>query len=131
MIVSLACQKPIELGYAYEIWTTRLLAQHIKENAEEANHPSVKHIGSGTVSRMLDENDIKPHNINYYLERRDPEFDTKMAQVLYVYQQVEWTLEDGEFQLILRRIRSEEHTSELQSRGHLVCRLLLEKKKNK
>src|SRR5690625_6443022 len=28
-----------------------------------------------------------------------------------------------------RRKRSEEHTSELQSRGHLVCRLLLEKKK--
>src|SRR5207253_4452692 len=28
-----------------------------------------------------------------------------------------------------RRVRSEEHTSELQSRGHLVCRLLLEKKK--
>src|SRR5207253_10434414 len=30
-----------------------------------------------------------------------------------------------------RRFRSEEHTSELQSRGHLVCRLLLEKKKIK
>src|SRR5437870_13379531 len=29
-----------------------------------------------------------------------------------------------------RSKRSEEHTSELQSRGHLVCRLLLEKKKN-
>src|SRR5690625_7713472 len=29
------------------------------------------------------------------------------------------------------KIRSEEHTSELQSRGHLVCRLLLEKKKTK
>src|SRR5690625_5519176 len=29
------------------------------------------------------------------------------------------------------RWRSEEHTSELQSRGHLVCRLLLEKKKTK
>src|SRR5215208_8538016 len=29
------------------------------------------------------------------------------------------------------RGRSEEHTSELQSRGHLVCRLLLEKKKKK
>src|SRR5207253_8143763 len=28
-----------------------------------------------------------------------------------------------------REARSEEHTSELQSRGHLVCRLLLEKKK--
>src|SRR5690625_5483855 len=33
-------------------------------------------------------------------------------------------------QLLERRYqRSEEHTSELQSRGHLVCRLLLEKKK--
>src|SRR5690625_7034777 len=31
--------------------------------------------------------------------------------------------------LLRRLIRSEEHTSELQSRGHLVCRLLLEKKK--
>src|SRR5690625_5511194 len=31
--------------------------------------------------------------------------------------------------LFFRKVRSEEHTSELQSRGHLVCRLLLEKKK--
>src|SRR5690625_6638419 len=30
----------------------------------------------------------------------------------------------------LKKQRSEEHTSELQSRGHLVCRLLLEKKKH-
>src|SRR5690625_6956548 len=36
---------------------------------------------------------------------------------------------EANFQL-LKQIRSEEHTSELQSRGHLVCRLLLEKKKN-
>src|SRR5690625_5387016 len=33
--------------------------------------------------------------------------------------------------LVERKTRSEEHTSELQSRGHLVCRLLLEKKKKK
>src|SRR5438067_8354819 len=32
--------------------------------------------------------------------------------------------------IIFRRLRSEEHTSELQSRFDLVCRLLLEKKKN-
>src|SRR3712207_7100201 len=32
---------------------------------------------------------------------------------------------------VLMDIRSEEHTSELQSRQYLVCRLLLEKKKNK
>src|SRR3712207_7358380 len=32
---------------------------------------------------------------------------------------------------LLRRVRSEEHTSELQSRQYLVCRLLLEKKKHR
>src|SRR5437660_5416827 len=40
-----------------------------------------------------------------------------------------------EFRVVLAEVlapaRSEEHTSELQSRGHLVCRLLLEKKKKK
>src|SRR5947209_15231468 len=33
--------------------------------------------------------------------------------------------------IVLKHLRSEEHTSELQSRQYLVCRLLLEKKKNK
>src|SRR5690625_6440727 len=36
---------------------------------------------------------------------------------------------DEESRLISREVRSEEHTSELQSRGHLVCRLLLEERK--
>src|SRR5215208_7213754 len=36
----------------------------------------------------------------------------------------------GRLSLGRLRDRSEEHTSELQSRGHLVCRLLLEKKKH-
>src|SRR5207253_5757172 len=39
------------------------------------------------------------------------------------------SVEGGHDHLLQKR--SEEHTSELQSRGHLVCRLLLEKKKNK
>src|SRR5690625_6966192 len=40
------------------------------------------------------------------------------------------TNESGEEFYHLASARSEEHTSELQSRGHLVCRLLLEKKNN-
>src|SRR3712207_7536313 len=40
-------------------------------------------------------------------------------------------LVDGaEHRVVRRQLRSEEHTSELQSRQYLVCRLLLEKKKN-
>ena len=34
----------------------------------------------------MNEHDIKPHKIRYYLERRDPEFDRKMQDVLLVYQ---------------------------------------------
>src|SRR3989442_7216444 len=41
------------------------------------------------------------------------------------------SLEVGKPVVILGRVRSEEHTSELQSRPHLVCRLLLEKKTHK
>src|SRR5690625_6595823 len=37
---------------------------------------------------------------------------------------------DKNYERKIAKIRSEEHTSELQSRGHLVCRLLLEKKNN-
>src|SRR5690625_6817007 len=40
---------------------------------------------------------------------------------------IETSFVTGQYQIIFNR--SEEHTSELQSRGHLVCRLLLEKKK--
>src|SRR5690625_5728211 len=35
----------------------------------------------------------------------------------------------NDYHMYERLLRSEEHTSELQSRGHIVCRLLLEKKK--
>src|SRR5688572_32492015 len=41
------------------------------------------------------------------------------------------THQGGGSALGLRRLRSEEHTSELQSQSNLVCRLLLEKKKKK
>lgn len=95
-VVSLACQKPKDLGYSYELWTTRLLAQHIRGNAKSQGHPSVVKIGSGTVSKILSANDIKPHKVTYYLQKRDPEFDRKIVQVLHTYQQVEWIIEDNE-----------------------------------
>src|SRR3712207_7489983 len=41
------------------------------------------------------------------------------------------SLDQVESYLAVRLLRSEEHTSELQSRQYLVCRLLLEKKKHK
>jgi transposase len=88
-VVFLACQKPKDMGYAQELWTTRLLAQHIRKQSTAAGHPSLSKLGRGTVSKILSANQLRPHGIQYYLERRDPEFDDKMVQVLHVYKQVE------------------------------------------
>jgi transposase len=88
-VVSLACLKPKDLGYAQELWTTRLLAQHIRKQCTAAGHPSLSRLGRGTVSKILSANQVRPHRIQYYLERRDPEFDAKMVQVLHVYKEVE------------------------------------------
>jgi len=87
-VVALACQKPKDLGYAEELWTTRHLAEHIRRHCGKAGHPSLAKLGRGTVSKLLAENKLRPHKIKYYLERRDPEFDRKMADVLHVYREV-------------------------------------------
>jgi transposase len=88
-VVSLACQKPKELGYAQELWTTRLLAQHLRTHCQHAGHPGLQRLGRGTVSKILAAHPVRPHKVQYYLERRDPEFDAKMVQVLHVYKRVE------------------------------------------
>src|SRR3712207_7630970 len=54
----------------------------------------------------------------------------KVRRVYHVHEAPGHAFSGGEPPPILRLIRSEEHTSELQSRQYLVCRLLLEKKKN-
>ena len=88
-VVSLACVKPKQLGYPEELWTTRLLARHVREHCEQAGHPSLAQLAGGTVSKILSRAQLRPHKIEYYLEKRDPEFEQKMAQVLVVYKLVE------------------------------------------
>jgi transposase len=87
-LVSLACQKAKDLGYPHELWTTRLLARHVREHAAEAGHPCLQSIVQGTVCKILARHEVKPHKVRYYLERRDEAFDTKMADVLCVYREV-------------------------------------------
>jgi len=88
-VVALACQKRKELGYAQELWTTGLLAQHVRKHCWEVGHASLRHLARGTVSKILRAQPVQPHKIEYYLERRDAAFDLKMKQVLHVYRQVE------------------------------------------
>lgn len=87
-VVALACRKPKDLGYPEELWTTARLAAHIRKHSVSAGHPSLARLGRGTVSKLLAENKLRPHKVTYYLERRDPDFERKMAEVLHVYQEV-------------------------------------------
>ena len=88
-VVDLACRKPKDLGYAHELWTTRLLTRHIREHGPAAGHECLATLAQGTLCKILAAYEIKPHKVRYYLERRDPLFDEKMAEVLCVYREVE------------------------------------------
>ena len=77
-----------EVGYPHELWTTRLLARHVREHAVAAGHPCLASVVQGTVCKILARDDVKPHKVRYYLQRRDPAFETKMAEVLCVYREV-------------------------------------------
>src|SRR6266705_1811121 len=87
-MVHLACTKPKDLGYAAELWTRKALAAHVRQQAPAAGHPSLARAAKSTVQRILDEQQLQPHKVKYYLERRDPEFESKMKEVLMVYQEV-------------------------------------------
>ena len=87
-VVSLACTQPKDHGLAAELWTISALARFVGEHAQSAGFPRLVNAGKSTVWRILNDNDIKPHKIRYYLEKRDPAFDRKMQEVLMVYRDV-------------------------------------------
>ena len=94
-VVHLACTKPSEHGYSAELWTKSQLAKHVRDRAIETGHPSLGKAGKATVQRILKEHDLRPHKVTYYVEKRDPDFEPKMAQVLVVYKEVEQFIESS------------------------------------
>ena len=94
-IINIACQKPIDFGYVAETWTYAKLTSHINKTAEAAGYTRLSTIHKSTVNTILDEADIKPHKITYYCENRDPDFDSKMHNVLLVYKQLEMQFDES------------------------------------
>jgi hypothetical protein len=88
-VVHLACSKPKDLGYAAEVWSRQSLARHVREHAGEAGFPALSHAAKATVHRILAAQPLHPEKVQYYLERRDPDFEAVMRKVLIVYQDVE------------------------------------------
>jgi transposase len=88
-VLDLACRKAKDLGYPHEVWTTRLLAEHVRECAPAVGYGCLARLAQGTLCKILAAQEVKPHKMRGYLERRDPDFDEKMAEVLSVYREVE------------------------------------------
>lgn len=70
------------------MWTFSLLAAYIRKIAAKEGRSVLTSITKSMVHGILEHNEIKPHKFNHYLERRDLNFDSKMAQVLAVYKEV-------------------------------------------
>jgi transposase len=89
-----ACQKPKELGYSYELWTYKLLTAHLRRHCVAAGHPTLQKLSRSKLHKILRKGELRPHKVRYYVERRDPGFEAKMATVLHVYKEVE-IINDG------------------------------------
>lgn len=95
-IINIACQRPADFGYAAETWTYAKLTEHINKTAEKAGYTRLSTLTKTSVKNILDAAEIKPFRIQYYCEKRDPDFDEKMHKVLLVYKQIEMLFdEDG------------------------------------
>jgi len=88
-VMNLACTAPKDIGYASETWTYSMLIKHILQHAETNGHNCLSRMSKGGLSRILGQANLHPYKVSYYLEKRDPEFEAKMANVLCVYKEVE------------------------------------------
>jgi transposase len=87
-VLNMACTKPKDHGLAAELWSLSALARYSRQYAPAEGHESLAAAGKATIWRILNGAEIKPHKVQYYLERRDEQFKEKMREVLMVYQEV-------------------------------------------
>jgi transposase len=84
-LIGEACVKAKDRGYPHELWTLRLLAAHARNHGPGAGHACLAELAASTVHEVLNSQPVKPHRVRYYLERRDPAFEERKAEVLEVY----------------------------------------------
>lgn len=92
-VLAVACTKPVDHGLAAELWTRSALAKYAQEHGPAAGHASLAKVSKSTIQAILTKGRVRPHKIKYYLERRDPNFDAAMREVLLVYREVEAQIE--------------------------------------
>ena len=71
------------------------LHKYIQKHAEEAGYPRLSTVTKPYIQKFLKEQDMKPFKIKYYCEKRDPDFESKMHEVLLVYKQIEMQFDEN------------------------------------
>lgn len=87
-VINKACQKPKDYGYSAELWYPASFTRFIKSIAEQEGHPRMASVAETTLRKILANAKIRPFKISYYCEKRDPDFDSKMHDVLVIYKQL-------------------------------------------
>lgn len=98
-VIERACEKPKDHGYAAEFWYPASFTRFIRSIAEREGHPRMATVSESTLRRILRSAKVKPFKVTYYCERRDPDFEAKMHDVLVIYKQVSMQF-DGDGNLI-------------------------------
>jgi len=121
-VLSVACTPPKEFGFANEVWTYSLLIKYIREACNENGYGCLSKIGKGVLNGILTKGNIRPHKINYYLEKRDPEFESKMATVLHVYKEVSM-INDGKIKREKQAVISYDEKPGIQAIKNIAAQL--------
>lgn len=93
-ILNIACKKPGDLGLTAEVWSSASLTRYIRKHAVEAGFPRLTSVGVTSIRRILEQAQINPSKITYYCEKRDPDFEKRMHEVLVSYKQIELRFDD-------------------------------------
>jgi transposase len=97
-VINITCQKPTAFGLSAELWYPISLTQYVNSVAEAEGYPRMATASVFSIRKILREAKLNPHKITYYCEKRDPDFDRKMHDVLVIYKQVELRFdENGKF----------------------------------
>jgi transposase len=70
------------------------LTAHVRQHCVAAGHATLQKLSRSKLHKILHRAGLRPHKIRYYVERRDPAFEAKMAYVLHVYKEIE-IINDG------------------------------------
>ena len=89
MGIKIACQKPSAFGLPAELWYPLSLTRYINSVAGQEGYSRMVTVSEFSIRKILREAMLNPHKVTYYCEKRDPDFEKKMHDVLVIYKQVE------------------------------------------